>query len=41
MLGGLKADDVILEIDGNEVKSIMEVSKFITMSTGDFIDFKS
>ena len=40
MLGGLKNEDVILEIDGNEVKSIMEVSKYITMSTGDFIDFK-
>ncbi len=40
MMGGLKNEDVILEIDGNEVKSIMEVSKYITMSTGDFIDFK-
>ena len=40
MQGGLKAEDVILEIDGNKVRSIMEVSKFITMSTGDFIDFK-
>ncbi len=40
MLGGLKNKDIILEIDGNEVKSIMEVSKYITMSTGDFIDFK-
>ena len=40
MMGGLKNQDVILEIDGNEVKSIMEVSKFITMSTGDFINFK-
>ena len=40
MVGGLKAEDIILEIDGNEVKSIMEVSKFITMSTGEFIDFK-
>ena len=40
MMGGLKDQDIILEIDGNEVKSIMEVSKFITLSTGDFIDFK-
>ncbi len=40
MIGGLKDQDIILEIDGNEVKSIMEVSKYITMSTGDFIDFK-
>jgi regulator of sigma E protease len=40
MVGGLKNNDIILEIDSNEVKSIMEVSKFITMSTDDFIDFK-
>ena len=40
MIGGLENQDIILEIDGNEVKSIMEVSKYITMSTGDFIDFK-
>ena len=40
MVGGLNDGDIILEIDGNKVKSIMEVSKFITMSTGDFIDFK-
>jgi regulator of sigma E protease len=40
MAGGLNNGDIILEIDGNKVKSIMEVSKFITMSTGDFIDFK-
>ena len=40
MIGGLKDNDVILEIDGNEVKSIMDVSKYIMMSTDDFIDFK-
>jgi len=40
MMGGLKDQDIILVIDGNEVKSIMEVSKYITMSTGDFIEFK-
>ena len=40
MIGGLKQDDVILEIDGNEVKSIMDVSKFITMSSEEYIDFK-
>jgi len=40
MVAGLKQDDIILEIDGNEVKSIMDVSKYITMSTDDFIDFK-
>ena len=40
MTGGLKNQDIILEIDGNKVQSIMEVSKFISMSTGDVIDFK-
>ena len=40
MIGGLKQNDIILEIDGNEVQSIMDVSKYITMSTSDFIDFK-
>ena len=40
MIGGLKQNDIILEIDGNEVKSIMDVSKYITMSTADMIDFK-
>ena len=40
MVGGLKKNDVILEIDENHVKSILDVSKFITMSTGDVIDFK-
>ena len=40
MIGGLKQNDIILEIDGNKVKSIMDVSKHITMSTSDFIDFK-
>ncbi len=40
MVGGLKQNDIILEIDGNKVESIMDVSKFITMSTADAIDFK-
>ena len=40
MTGGLKEGDMILEIDGNEVQSIMDVSKFITMSTDKFINFK-
>jgi len=40
MIGGLKQNDIILEIDGNKVKSIMDVSKYITMSTSDVIDFK-
>ena len=39
-VAGLMKNDVILEIDGNEVKSILDVSKLITMSTSDFIDFK-
>ena len=40
MIGGLKQNDKILEIYGNKVKSIMDVSKYITMSTADIIDFK-
>jgi len=40
MVGGLKQNDIILEIDGNKVESIMDVSKYITMSTADIIDFK-
>ena len=40
MVGGLKQNDIILEIDGNKVKSILDVSKYITMSTDDLIDFK-
>ena len=40
MEGGLKENDIILEIDGNTVKSIMDVSKYIAMSTADIIDFK-
>tara|TARA_B100000902_G_scaffold395794_1_gene455163 strand:- start:132 stop:1244 length:1113 start_codon:yes stop_codon:yes gene_type:complete len=40
MIGGLKQNDIILEIDGNVVQSIMDVSKYITMSTDEIIDFK-
>ena len=40
MSGGLKQNDIILEIDGNKVESIMDVSKFIMMSTDERIDFK-
>ena len=36
----LKEGDVILKIDNNEVQSIMDVSKYIMMSTDDIIDFK-
>jgi len=39
-IAGLKKNDVIIEIDGTKVKSILEVSKLITMSTSTFIDFK-
>ena len=39
-VAGLKKNDVILEIDGNKVKSILDVSKLIIMSTSEFIDFK-
>jgi len=38
MVAGLKMNDIIDTIDGNKVKSIMEVSKFIMMSTDEFID---
>jgi len=37
---GLKKNDIILEIDGTKVKSLLDVSKLITMSTAEFIDFK-
>ena len=40
MIGGLKQNDIILEIDGNTVNSIMDVSKYITTSTAEIIDFK-
>ncbi len=39
MVAGLKNNDVIVSIDGNKVKSIMEVSKFIMMSTDEIINF--
>ena len=39
-VSGLMKNDIILEIDGTEVKSILDVSKLITMSTSEFIDFK-
>ena len=38
MSAGLKNNDIIVSIDGNKVKSIMDVSKFIALSTDDFID---
>ena len=36
---GLKKNDVFLSIDGNKVESLLDVSKFITLSNGDFIEF--
>jgi len=39
MVAGLKNNDILVSIDGNQVKSVMEVSKFIMMSTGEFINF--
>tara|TARA_B000000532_G_scaffold132219_1_gene106038 strand:- start:321 stop:1430 length:1110 start_codon:yes stop_codon:yes gene_type:complete len=39
-VAGLKKNDIIISIDDNEVKSILDVSKFITLSTSEFIDFK-
>ena len=39
-IAGLKKNDLILEIDGNKVQSILDVSKLITMSTSEFVDFK-
>ena len=39
-VAGLMKNDIILEIDGTKVKSILDVSKLITMSTSEFIDFK-
>tara|TARA_Y100001936_G_scaffold59035_1_gene58223 strand:- start:493 stop:1602 length:1110 start_codon:yes stop_codon:yes gene_type:complete len=36
---GLKKNDIILEIDNTKVKSILDVSKLITMSTSEYIDF--
>ena len=39
-IAGLKKNDLILEIDGNKVQSILDVSKLIMMSTSEFIDFK-
>ena len=36
---GLKKKDVFLSIDENKVESLLDVSKFITLSSGDFIEF--
>jgi len=39
MNAGLQNNDIIVSIDGNKVKSIMEVSKFIMMSTDELVNF--
>ena len=39
-IAGLMKNDIILEIDDVKIKSILDVSKIITMSTSEFIDFK-
>ncbi|MDA7486098.1 RIP metalloprotease RseP [Candidatus Pelagibacter ubique] len=39
MVAGLKDNDIVISIDGNEVTSIMDVSKYIMMSTDEFINF--
>ena len=36
---GLKQNDILLNIDGNKVDSLLDVSKFIMLSTDDFIEF--
>ena len=38
-LYGLKQNDILLNIDGNKVESLLDVSKFIMLSTDDFIEF--
>ncbi len=40
MSAGLKGGDIIISIDDNKVKSLLDVSKFIMMSTDEFIYFK-
>ena len=39
MVAGLKDNDIVVSIDGNEVTSIMDVSKYIMMSSDEFINF--
>ena len=39
-VAGLQKNDIILSINDNKVKSILDVSKYITMSTSEYIDFK-
>ena len=39
MIAGLKDNDIVVSIDGNKVTSIMDVSKYIMMSTDEIINF--
>ena len=39
-IAGLMKNDVIIEIDNNKVESILDVSKYIAMSTSEYLDFK-
>ena len=39
-MAGIMKNDIILEIDGTEVESILDVSKLIMMSTSEIIDFR-
>ena len=39
-MAGIMKNDIILEIDGTKVESILDVSKLIMMSTSEIIDFK-
>ena len=39
-MAGIMKNDIILEIDGTKVKSILDVSNLIMMSTSEMIDFK-
>ena len=38
-IAGLKKNDIIVSVDNQKVKSILDVSKFITLSTDEYIDF--
>jgi len=38
-ISGMKANDIIIEIDKNKVESILEVSTFINTSTAEIIEF--
>ncbi len=39
-IAGMKNNDIIIEINNNKVESILDVSKLITMSTSELINFK-